>query len=74
MLTSSLTGATYELADDGLVRVTEKDGRTGLFRPDGRYVSGELRYADPHLTDWVGGKQSSSPLGRMAAAAAAQDD
>ena len=58
--THAITGATYELADDGLVRVTERDGREGLFHPDGRWASGDLRFADPHLIDWVGGKKLGS--------------
>ena len=64
-MTSALTGAVYERTDDGLVLVTEKDGRTGTFRPDGRHVSGELRYADPHMIDWVGMPQAQG-MGRLA--------
>ena len=49
------THALYELTDDGHVRVTARDGRTGRFRPDGMWVDGELREADPHLCGWVAG-------------------
>lgn len=49
-----LTGGIYELQEDGLVRV-EEDGKVGLFHPDGRWRSGELRCADPHMIGWVGG-------------------
>lgn len=66
-LTSALTGAVYERTDDGLVLVTNKDGTTGLFQADGRHVSGELRYADPHMIDWLGMPQATS-LGRLASA------
>jgi hypothetical protein len=54
-LTHPYTKALYEHAGDGLVRVTAADGRTGLFRADGRWVDGELRDADPQLCGWVGG-------------------
>ena len=51
------SGALYTLQPDGLVRVEEPDGRAGLFRADGSYVSGALRAADPHFASWVGGPQ-----------------
>ncbi len=50
-----LTRAIYETQSDGLVRVTEENGASGVFHPDGRWCSGELRDADPHLLGWVGG-------------------
>jgi NAD(P)-dependent dehydrogenase (short-subunit alcohol dehydrogenase family) len=50
-----ITGAIYEAAADGLVRVEDPGGRVGLFHADGRWRSGELRDADPHLLGWVGG-------------------
>jgi hypothetical protein len=48
------THALYE-RDDGLVKVTTTDGVEGRFRGDGRWVSGELREADPQLCGWVAG-------------------
>jgi NAD(P)-dependent dehydrogenase (short-subunit alcohol dehydrogenase family) len=60
--------AVYESCDGGLVRVEAEDGRTGLFHPDGRWHSGELREADPHLLGWVGGPQ----LGALPAAGGAR--
>jgi NAD(P)-dependent dehydrogenase (short-subunit alcohol dehydrogenase family) len=54
-----LSGAIYELQDDGLVRV-EDDGKTGLFHADGRWKSGAIRNADPQLIGWVGGPQLES--------------
>ena len=53
----ALTGAIYEAIDDGRVRVVEEDGREGIFRSDGRWLRGEVRHADPHLTQWVAGPQ-----------------
>ena len=62
-----LTAAVYEDEDDGSVRVTEADGRQGWFSPDGQHLRGELRTADPHILDWVGGRKPSSPLGQLRA-------
>ena len=55
-LRHALTGGVYELTDEGLVRVEEND-RVGLFHPDGRWHSGELRHVDPQMVWWVGGPQ-----------------
>ena len=54
------TGALHEQDGDGRVRVTKLDrasGReiSGLFEPNGRWVSGELEEADPQLCGWVAG-------------------
>jgi hypothetical protein len=46
--------AVYELDDDFNVLVTARDGRTGTFTPEGRYLHGEVRAADPELVRWVG--------------------
>src|SRR5262249_13654504 len=54
------TRAVYETVDDGLVRVDAGAGRVGLFHPDGRWHSGALREADPHLLGWVGGPKLAS--------------
>jgi hypothetical protein len=45
-------GSLYELTDEGNVLVTDGE-RQGLFRKDGRWISGELRQADPHLCGWI---------------------
>jgi hypothetical protein len=50
-----LSGAIYELDEDGHVVVTAKDGRTGTFDRDGVSLGGELRTADPELCRWVEG-------------------
>jgi len=50
-----LSGAIYEEIGDGIVRV-EKNGQVGIFRWDGRWLEGDLTYADPHMLIWVGGK------------------
>jgi hypothetical protein len=48
-----LSGAIYGLEADGVVRV-DKNGRTGRFRSDGTYISGDIYFADPHLCQWIG--------------------
>ena len=55
-LRHALTGAIYDRTAEGLVQV-EHDGKTGLFHPDGRWHSGELKSADIHLLLWVGGRE-----------------
>lgn len=54
-----LSGAIYDLQTDGNVRV-EKDGKAGIFRADGTYVSGDIYFADPHLCVWIGGRELPS--------------
>ena len=56
ILKHPLSGATYELREDGNVRV-ENNGISGIFRSNGQYLSGELRQADPHLLLWMAGPQ-----------------
>jgi 3-oxoacyl-[acyl-carrier protein] reductase len=53
-----MTGGIYERLENGLVRV-EEGGLVGLFSSDGRWHSGALRDADPHMIGWVGGPQPS---------------
>jgi hypothetical protein len=53
------TRALYELDDDGAIRVT-LGGSTGRFTSEGRWISGELREADPQLCGWVGGPRIES--------------
>lgn len=53
----ALSRAMYEVTDDGNVEVTATDGRTGIFTPDGIYLSGDLHHCDPHLCGWLAGPQ-----------------
>ena len=55
-----LSGALYDLEANGVIRVIAHDGKTGLFRADGTYISGTLNFADPHLCGWIGGRDTSS--------------
>lgn len=48
------TGDHYEAVDGGLVRVEAlESGASGLFHLDGRWHSGELMWADPHMVYFV---------------------
>lgn len=58
-----LSGAIYDVEDDGLVRV-DKAGTVGWFTADGDWVRGELRDADPHLCLWLAGAQIPASLAR----------
>ena len=51
----ALSGAVYEWAEDDLgpVLVTDRKGRQGRFDRDGRWVTGEVRRADPELCRWI---------------------
>lgn len=51
------TGALYEQAGNGLVRVTRSSGEWGLFRGDGRWVEGAVEECDPQLCNWIAGPQ-----------------
>jgi hypothetical protein len=46
--------ALYEQDGEGHVLVTDGE-RSGRFRADGSWVSGELREADPQMCGWVAG-------------------
>ncbi|PXW36022.1 UNVERIFIED_CONTAM: hypothetical protein DES50_101969 [Williamsia faeni] len=49
-----MSRAIYEFDEDFNVRVTTKDGKTGTFDPEGRYLHGEVKSVDPELARWVG--------------------
>jgi hypothetical protein len=67
-----LSGATYDLQDDGTVRVEARDGRVGVFDARGVWRAGELKQADPHLCLWIGGKELPNRF-RQAADALTRD-
>ncbi len=52
-----LSGATYDLMEDGSIQVVSRDGQVGVFDRHGRWLSGAARQADPHLCLWIGGKE-----------------
>ena len=52
------TGDLYEQDGNGNIRVVARvvgTQREGLFSPDGRWISGDIREADPQLCNWVAG-------------------
>ena len=51
-----LSGALYRVCGEGLVEV-DNNGVKGVFAWDGRWVSGVLRHADPHMLLWLAGPQ-----------------
>lgn len=53
------TRALYEQDGTGNVRVS-LEGRWGRFRPDGRWIEGEIFEADPQLCGWVAGPRMTS--------------
>ena len=63
------TKALYEQDGNGNIRVSDGD-RSGIFAIYGRWISGELKEADPHLCGWVGGPIIANH--RLAATATAQ--
>jgi hypothetical protein len=54
------TGLEYEEIPDGRVRVVDRDGRSGIFRSDGRYIEGEITQANQHMLVWCGGQDIPS--------------
>ena len=52
-----LNGDVYEHLGDGVVLLTNSNGQTGRFTADAKWLEGELTDANPHLCNWVGGKQ-----------------
>jgi hypothetical protein len=61
-----LSGATYDLMDDGTVRVVTRDGRSGRFDQHATWLSGDARQADPHLCQWIAGKELPNRSRRVA--------
>lgn len=63
-----LSGAVYDLTEDGTIRVVTRDGRTGTFDRTGVWLSGEARQADPHLCLWIGGTELPNRFQQAASA------
>lgn len=56
------TQALYEKDGDGNVRVTTRDGKVGIYRGDGSWISGEKLDVDLHLCGWVSGPRTRHRL------------
>lgn len=50
-----LTNEMYEELGEGLVRVTDGDGKSGIFKWNGSWVEGNLRQANNHMLAFCGG-------------------
>ena len=48
-----LSGAIYDLLADGTIQVKSRAGSVGVFDRHGRWQSGELKQADPHMCVWL---------------------
>jgi hypothetical protein len=55
-----LSGAVYELDDDGNI-VVSRDGSSGVFTGNGVWLSGDVRDADPELCRWIDSGKNPSP-------------
>lgn len=45
----------FEEIGEGRVRVTDEDGKSGVFHHDGRFIEGELTTVNTHMLTYVGG-------------------
>jgi hypothetical protein len=61
-LRHAITGAIYTLEPNGLVKV-DLNGAVGYFSADGRWQSGDIKQADPHMLLWVGGPKLPDGMG-----------
>ena len=62
-----LSGATYDLTDEGTIQV-QKGDQIGWFTEHGVWLRGDLRHADPHLCLWIAGKQLTNRFQQAAQA------
>jgi len=53
--TMHVSHQTYEEIGDGLVRVTNRDGKSGVFKFTGEWVEGDLRDASTTMLMYAGG-------------------
>lgn len=54
-----LTRLSYERLENGNVRISDRNGTSGIFDKDGNWISGERKTADPLMCVWV----ATRPLG-----------
>lgn len=65
-----LSGAIYDLLDDGEIQVKSRTGAVGVFDKHGRWRRGDLKQCDPHMCVWIADDKLEN---RFAAAADALD-
>lgn len=46
----------YKRLEENRVEVSLPSGKSGIFDMEGNYIEGELKSADTHMCNWVGGK------------------
>lgn len=51
-----VSGHIYRRVELDKVEVTSPDGKTGFFDAHAEYISGDVKSADIHMCNWVGGK------------------
>lgn len=51
----ALSGNDYERLEEGRVKVTTPDGKSGMFDEAARHLEGALDHADVQMCNWVGG-------------------
>ncbi len=54
-ITDAFSRWSYEKTPEGLARVIDDQGNTGLFRADGSWVSGEVTHASLHIIGYLCG-------------------
>lgn len=68
-----ISGNLYGLTEDGRVQVSKGDD-VGYFEDDGRYLSGTVLNADPHLCCWLAsGRRSERSVPRRLTGAGYQN-
>ncbi|GAB5459043.1 MAG: aromatic ring-hydroxylating dioxygenase subunit alpha [Henriciella sp.] len=50
------TGHLFERLEENRVKVTSRNGKSGIFDMNGDHIEGELTAADQHMCNWIGGK------------------
>jgi hypothetical protein len=50
-----MTNQTFEEIGEGLVRVTNPDGKTGVFTWEGRWIEGDVRDVNVNMLIYTGG-------------------
>jgi nitrite reductase/ring-hydroxylating ferredoxin subunit len=52
-----MSGLVYERIAEDVVEVTDAKGQASRFAQDGSWISGPMTQADPHMCNWIGGRQ-----------------
>ncbi len=51
-----ISGHVFERLEENRVKVTDRNGKTGVFDVNANHIEGEVLSADPHMCNWIGGK------------------